>query len=214
VSNERLISKFIPERTLPGREHCVELDGQHHVLGTKMTPPYPESTMSVVFGMGCFWGVERRFWLLPGVYTTSVGYAGGNTPNPTYEEVCSGFTGHTEVVRVVYDEQQISFGKLLSTFWECHDPTQGMRQGNDRGSQYRSAIYCETSDQEMLAYESKNGYQVGLRDAGFAKITTEILIDQTYYFAEDYHQQYLEKNPNGYCAMQGTGVLYRDAGSS
>jgi peptide-methionine (S)-S-oxide reductase len=192
----------------------MRLNTQHQVLDTHMLPPFPKPMSSILFGMGCFWGVERKFWLLPEIYTTSVGYAGGVTPNPTYEEVCSGLTGHTEVVCVVYDPSLISHSKLLNIFWECHDPTQGMRQGNDRGSQYRSAIYCETEGQVAAAIDSRKDYQARLTSEGFPAITTEILLNQTYYYAEEYHQQYLNKNPNGYCAMQGTGVTVRSGGDS
>lgn len=211
MSDEKIISQFIPEETLPGRGEAVKLAGHHEVLGTSVFPPYPESMDSILFGMGCFWGVERQFWSLPGIYTTSVGYAGGQTPNPSYEEVCSGLTGHVEVVQVVYDTRIKAFQDLLNIFWEYHDPTQGMRQGNDHGSQYRSAIYCDTPEQQVVAAESKINYQLCLNGSNFSEITTEILLEQTYYFAEEYHQQYLNKNPNGYCAMRGTGVSY-DAG--
>ena len=206
MSSLHSISKFIPDKPLPGRPDKMRLNTRHQVLDTHMLPPFPKAMTSILLGMGCFWGVERKFWLLPEIYTTSVGYAGGATPNPTYEEVCSGFTGHTEVVCVVYDPNSISHDELLKIFWECHDPTQGMRQGNDRGSQYRSAIYCETEEQFAAASDSRNDYQARLTSLGFPTITTEILLNQTYYYAEEYHQQYLNKNPNGYCAMQGTGV--------
>lgn len=214
MSNVHSISKFIPEKTLAGRADKMRLNTQHQVLDTYMLPPFPKGMISILLGMGCFWGVERKFWLLPEIYTTSVGYAGGATPNPTYEEVCSGLTGHTEVVRVVYDPSVISHDELLNIFWECHDPTQGMRQGNDRGSQYRSAIYCETEEQVAAALDSRNDYQVRLTSQGFPVITTEILINQPYYYAEEYHQQYLNKNPNGYCAMRGTGVTLHSGENS
>jgi peptide-methionine (S)-S-oxide reductase len=214
VSKVHSISKHIPDETLPGRADKMRLNTQHQVLDTHMLPPFPKGMSFILFGMGCFWGVERKFWLLPEVYTTSVGYAGGVTPNPTYEEVCSGLTGHTEVVCVVYDSSSISHNELLNIFWECHDPTQGMKQGNDRGSQYRSAIYCETEEQVVAASDSRDNYQTGLTSHGFPAITTEILINQPYYYAEEYHQQYLHKNPHGYCAMQGTGVAMRTGDNS
>ena len=214
MPNVHSISKFIPSEPLPGRAEKMTLNPRHQVLDTDILPPFPKAMSFILFGMGCFWGVERKFWLLPGIHTTSVGYAGGVTPNPTYQEVCSGLTGHTEVVCVVYDSSSISHNELLYIFWESHDPTQGMRQGNDRGSQYRSAIYCETEEQVIAASDSRNDYQVRLTSEGFPTITTEILINQSYYYAEEYHQQYLKKNPNGYCAMQGTGVTVRSGDDS
>ncbi len=185
--------------------------GNHAVLGTPLKPPFPEGIETAVFGMGCFWGAERKFWELPGVYSTAVGYAGGHTPNPTYEETCSGLTGHTEVVRVVYDPARVSFDTLLATFWENHDPTQGMRQGNDRGTQYRSAIYTTDADQLAAATASQAAYQERLTAAGYGEITTEIrAVDgdppAPFFYAEGYHQQYLSKVPNGYCGIGGTGV--------
>ncbi len=171
-----------------------------------LVPPFPAGLETAVFGLGCFWGAERVFWRLPGVYTTAVGYAGGETPNPTYEEVCSGMTGHTEAVLVVYDPKQIGYDRLLKTFWESHDPTQGMRQGNDVGTQYRSAIYVTTPEQKRLAEASRDAYQRALATAGKGTVTTEIRDAPAFYYAEDYHQQYLEKNPNGYCGLGGTGV--------
>jgi peptide-methionine (S)-S-oxide reductase len=178
----------------------------HTVLGTSMVEPFPEDCEQVVLGMGCFWGAERKFWNLPGVHTTAVGYAAGHTPNPTYQEVCSGMTGHNEVVLVVYRPAEISFDKLLKTFWESHDPTQGMRQGNDRGTQYRSGIYYSDDRQRQQAQDSLELYQSRLAAAGYAAITTEILPLGPFYYAEDYHQQYLDKNPAGYCGLGGTGV--------
>lgn len=195
-----------PSDALPGRDTPMPVPETHHVLGTPLAGPYPEGTEMVAFGMGCFWGAERKFWELEGVYTTAVGYAGGFTPNPTYEEVCSGRTGHNEVVRVVYDPKRVSFETLLRTFWENHDPTQGMRQGNDVGTQYRSGIYAETSAQLDAAEASRNSFQTVLKAAGFGEITSEIQQAPTFYFAEGYHQQYLAKNPGGYCGLGGTGV--------
>jgi peptide-methionine (S)-S-oxide reductase len=172
-----------------------------------MEPPFPEGTQTATFGMGCFWGAEKKFWQLPGVVSTHVGYAGGLTPNPTYREVCSGMTGHTEVVRVVFDPTRIAYDALLRTFWENHDPTQGMRQGNDVGTQYRSAIYTTDEGQKRAAEASRTAYEARLRQAGYGAITTEILAAPEFYYAEDYHQQYLAKNPDGYCGLGGTGVV-------
>ena len=194
------------EDALPGREAALPLHNQHFVHGRPLRDAFP-GLQQVQFGMGCFWGVERKFWSLPGVFTTAVGYAGGSTSNATYDEVCSGQTGHTEAVLVVWDPAQTSFESLLQVFWENHDPTQGMRQGNDRGTQYRSAIYCNTQAQYDLAIRSRDAYQQRLRDAGYGDISTEIAYPApTFYYAEDYHQQYLAKNPNGYCGVGGTGV--------
>ncbi len=191
---------------LPGRSERIEAPHAHTVLGTPLVPPWPDAFEEAVFAMGCFWGVERKFWQAPGVYTTAVGYAGGATPNPDYREVCSGKTGHTEVVRVVFDPAKTSYAKLLRIFWENHDPTQGMRQGNDAGTQYRSAIYATTPAQLQAATESAEAFQKELERAGFGAITTEIREAPEFYYAEDYHQQYLDKNPGGYCGMGGTGV--------
>jgi peptide-methionine (S)-S-oxide reductase len=192
---------------LPGRDAPLPgIPDRHAVLGTPLKPPFPENLEQVVFGLGCFWGAERLFWELPGVYTTAVGYAGGFTPNPTYEEVCSARTGHTEAVLVVFDPEQVSFDELLKVFWEGHDPTQGMRQGNDMGTQYRSAIYTTTDAQRQAAYESRARYQDALSAAGRGDITTEIAPAGPFFYAEDYHQQYLHKVPNGYCGLGGTGV--------
>ena len=191
---------------LPGRDSAMPVADRHAVLGGQLLPPYPETTQSAMFGMGCFWGVERLFWRLQGVYTTAVGYAAGLTPNPTYQEVCTGQTGHNEVVYVVFDPDQLSYGQLLTVFWENHDPTQGMRQGNDRGTQYRSGIYVFDAEQRVAAEESRTQFQLNLTSAGYGAITTEIREAPTFYFAEDYHQQYLHKNPAGYCGMGGTGV--------
>jgi peptide-methionine (S)-S-oxide reductase len=192
---------------LPGRDtRPFDVPETHFVLGTPLEPPFPEGVETVVFGLGCFWGAERSFWQATGVYTTAVGYAGGYTPNPTYEEVCSGRTGHNEVVLVAYRPDEISFDELLRLFWEGHDPTQGMRQGNDVGTQYRSAIYVSSDTQREAALASREMYQEKLREAGYGDITTEIVDAPEFYYAEDYHQQYLAKNPNGYCGLGGTGV--------
>ncbi|HXG77649.1 MAG TPA: peptide-methionine (S)-S-oxide reductase MsrA [Gaiellaceae bacterium] len=195
-----------PEEALPGRDTPILEPGTHLVLGTPLGPPFPEGTERALFGMGCFWGAERMFWRVPGVYTTAVGYAGGSTPNPTYREVCSGGTGHAEVVLVVYRPEEASYEDLLRIFWEGHDPTQGMRQGNDVGTQYRSALYWTTPRQEEQALASRARYQVELRRAGYGPITTELAEAGPFYYAEDYHQQYLAANPNGYCGLGGTGV--------
>jgi peptide-methionine (S)-S-oxide reductase len=191
---------------LPGRAEPIATAETHFVNGRPLKGPYPEGLQTAVFGMGCFWGVERIFWNVPGVYVTAAGYAAGYTPNPTYGEVCSGATGHNEVVLVVFDPSQVSYPELLRRFWEGHDPTQGMRQGNDTGTQYRSGIYTTTPEQKEQAIASRDAYQAALGGAGRGKITTEILDAPTFYFAEDYHQQYLAKNPNGYCGVGGTGV--------
>lgn len=194
------------EEALPGRETEIPTASQHYVLNRPLKGPYPEGMELAVFGMGCFWGVERMFWRLEGVWVTAVGYAAGYSPNPTYEEVCTGQTGHNEVVQVVYDPDKISYERLLQTFWEGHDPTQGMRQGNDRGTQYRSGIYTFGEGQQRVAEASKALFQHRLRRKGYGVITTEIVPAGPFYFAEDYHQQYLAKNPNGYCGLGGTGV--------
>lgn len=194
------------EEALPGRDTSMRVPARHHVNGNPLTPPFPAGMEIADFGLGCFWGAERKFWKVPGVYSTSVGYQGGHTPNPTYEEVCSGRTGHTEAVRVVYDPAKVSYEALLRVFWEAHDPTQGMRQGNDVGTQYRSAIYTHTAAQAEAARASRDAYQKRLADAGYGPVTTEIREAPPYYYAEDYHQQYLSKNPNGYCGLGGTGV--------
>ena len=194
------------EQALPGRAEKMDVPVRHHVNGAPLEPPFPAGTELAMFGLGCFWGAERKFWELPGVISTSVGYAAGSTPNPTYEEVCSGLTGHGEVVRVVFDPKQISYGELLRVFWESHDPTQGMRQGNDVGTQYRSGIYTYGPEQHAAALASREAYQAELKRAGYGAITTEILEAPEFYYAEDYHQQYLAKNPWGYCGIGGTGV--------
>ncbi len=191
---------------LPGRAEEMPVPEKHFVNGRPLTPPFPAGLEQAQFGLGCFWGAEKYFWQLPGVYVTAVGYAGGHTPNPTYKEVCSGMTGHNEVVLVVYDPKQVSYMQLLKLFWEAHDPTQGMRQGNDVGTQYRSGIYTCNEAQKQTAQASLARYQDELRKAGFAPITTEILDAPEFYYAEDYHQQYLAKNPRGYCGHGGTGV--------
>jgi peptide-methionine (S)-S-oxide reductase len=194
------------DQVLPGRAQRMRVAPRHFVLGTGMEPPWPAGAETALFGLGCFWGAEKRFWEAPGVVSTQVGYAGGFTPNPTYEEVCTGRTGHNEVVRVVFDPRQTSYAKLLAVFWESHDPTQGMRQGNDVGTQYRSGIYVANDAQRDAAQASRDAYQAALDRAGFGKITTEILDAPEFYYAEDYHQQYLAKNPGGYCGLGGTGV--------
>ena len=191
---------------LAGRHLPIFAGGDHAVLGTDMSPPFAETMQQIIFGLGCFWGAERLFWTLPGVHVTAVGYAGGRTPHPTYEEVCSGQTGHTEVVLVVFDPQRQSLGNLLQTFWQAHDPTQGFRQGNDRGTQYRSAIFATDDAQLDQVTGSANAFQKALTAAGFGKITTEIALAGDFYYAETYHQQYLHKVPNGYCGLRGTGV--------
>ena len=199
----------MPERddALPGRDtRPFHVPETHFVLGTPLEPPFPEGVETAIFGMGCFWGAERGFWQAPGVYTTAVGYAGGSTPNPTYEEVCSGRTGHNEVVLVAYRPEEISYDELLRIFWEGHDPTQGMRQGNDVGTQYRSGIYVTSDAQRQAAEASRERFQERLGTAGYGDITTEIVDAPEFFYAEDYHQQYLAKNPNGYCGIGGTGV--------
>lgn len=191
---------------LPGRDAPIPVPELHVVNGHRLVPPFPAGMQLAMFGLGCFWGAERKFWQVPGVYSTSVGYAAGSTPNPTYEEVCSGYTGHNEVVQVVYDPSKVSYEQLLKTFWEAHDPTQGMRQGNDIGTQYRSGIYVYDEEQRELAQDTLRAYQVRLKQAGYGAITTEVLLAPTFYYAEEYHQQYLHKNPNGYCGIGGCGV--------
>lgn len=195
-----------PEQALPGRSEKMPVPKTHFVNGAPLEPPFPEGTELALFGMGCFWGAEHRFWEMPGVVSTSVGYAGGYTPNPTYEEACSGRTGHAEVVRVVFDPGRVSYEDILRAFWEGHDPTQGMRQGNDLGTQYRSAIYTHGEEQLEQAVASREAYQKALDEAGRGAITTEIRPAAEYYYAEEYHQQYLAKNPSGYCGLGGTGV--------
>jgi peptide-methionine (S)-S-oxide reductase len=195
-----------PAEALPGRETPMRVPARHFVLDAPLVPPFPEHVQMAMFGLGCFWGAERFFWETPGVYSTAVGYAVGYTPNPTYKEVCSGQTGHNEVVRVVFDPAAVSFEQLLKVFWENHDPTQGMRQGNDVGTQYRSGVYCYSDEQTRAAEASRRAYEAALREVGYGAITTEILPAPTFYYAEDYHQQYLAKNPGGYCGHGGTGV--------
>jgi peptide-methionine (S)-S-oxide reductase len=195
-----------PERALPGREERMPVPEKHFVNGSPLDGPFPDNLQTALFGLGCFWGAERKFWQTPGVYSTAVGYAAGHTPNPTYREVCSGQTGHNEVVRVVFDPSVVSYAELLRVFFEAHDPTQGMRQGNDVGTQYRSGIYTYDDDQAAIARASRQAYGEALARAGHGAITTEILPAPPFYFAEDYHQQYLAKNPGGYCGLGGTGV--------
>jgi len=195
-----------PEEALPGRAEPMEVPARHFVNGAPLQAPYPAGTQTALFGLGCFWGAERKFWQTPGVVATAVGYAGGHTPNPTYREVCSGRTGHAEVVRVVFDPKRVRYEDLLKLFWESHDPTQGMRQGNDVGTQYRSAIYYDGEEQRRAAEASRDAYGKALAAAGHGEITTEVAPAPEFYFAEDYHQQYLAKNPAGYCGIGGTGV--------
>ncbi len=195
-----------PAQALPGRAQAMPVTEKHFVNGRALVPPFPEGMEQVQFGLGCFWGAERKFWQVPGVWITAVGYSGGFTPNPTYEEACSGLTGHTEAVLVVYDPKAVGFSDLLKVFWEAHDPTQGMRQGNDAGTQYRSALYWSTDEQKAMAEASRDAFQGRLAKAGYGPITTEMRDAPTFYYAEGYHQQYLAKNPNGYCGLGGTGV--------
>ena len=197
-----------PSEALPGRTTSMPVPGQHYVNSNPLKPPFPEGMEKAMFGMGCFWGAERKFWQLQGVYSTSVGYAAGVTPNPTYKEVCTGMTGHNEVVLVIFDPQVITYAEILKAFWESHNPTQGMRQGNDVGTQYRSGIYVYSENQKQAAQASLKRYQQALKDAGYGEITTEILDAPEFYYAEDYHQQYLAKNPGGYCGLGGTNVSY------
>jgi peptide-methionine (S)-S-oxide reductase len=200
-------SMVSPEEALPGRAtRPFAVPATHAVLGTPLEPPYPDGYEVAVFGLGCFWGAERRFWQADGVWSTAAGYAGGYTPNPTYEEVCGGRTGHAEVVQVVFDPAKVSYRDLLTVFWESHDPTQGMRQGNDVGTQYRSAVYATNDAQRAAAEQTRDAFAAELRRAGYGAVTTEIADAETFWFAEDYHQQYLYKNPNGYCGLGGTGV--------
>ncbi len=201
------MTQLLPgESTLPGRKEKMPVAEKHFINGNRIVPPFPEGVQLAQFGLGCFWGAERLFWQTPGVYSTAVGYAGGATANPTYEEVCSGFTNHTEAVLVAFDPHKISYEALLKGFWEGHDPTQGMRQGNDRGSQYRSALYTYGAAQLKTAHASRDAFQGALQAKGFGRITTEIKPAQEFYYAEDYHQQYLGKEPDGYCGLGGTGV--------
>ena len=202
----RMTSMPTPGEALPGREESLPVPDRHHVNGHALQPPFPEGLQQAMFGLGCFWGAERKFWEANGVYTTAVGYAGGSTPNPTYQEVCSGMTGHNEVVLVVFDPALTRYEALLKIFWEAHNPTQGMRQGNDVGTQYRSGIYVYDEAQRQAAMASRDRFQARLRDRQFSEITTEVLEVPTFYYAEDYHQQYLAKNPGGYCGLGGTGV--------
>jgi peptide-methionine (S)-S-oxide reductase len=203
---KKMTSLLPAESTLKGRAEPLALPQAHHVNGRPIAPPFPAGLEQVQFGMGCFWGAERLFWELPGVWTTAVGYSGGNTPNPSYEEVCSGFTNHTESVLVVYDPAQLPFEHLMKTFWEEHDPTQGMRQGNDRGTQYRSAVYPYSAAQMQVVEATREAFQKALDARHFGKITTEIRMAPEFYYAEAYHQQYLAKNPDGYCGLAGTGA--------
>jgi len=206
--NHKPVQMPTPEEALPGRTEAMTVPERHVVNGHPLMPPFPEGLESALFGLGCFWGAERKFWQTPGVYSTAVGYAAGYTPNPTYKEVCSGLTGHNEVVRVVFDPAQITYADLLRIFWEAHDPTQGMRQGNDIGTQYRSGIYVQSDAQRRAAEASCARYQAALTAAGRGAITTEILAAPAFYYAEDYHQQYLARNPGGYCGLGGLPVAY------
>ena len=205
-TDARTLKVPTPAEALPGRAEKIPVPPRHFVLGTPLEPPFPPGIELATFGMGCFWGAERAFWTMPGVFSTAVGYAGGHTPNPTYREVCSGRTGHNEVVQVAFDPRKVSYADLLQTFWESHDPTQGMRQGNDVGTQYRSAVYWHGDAQRREAEESRARYERALAGAGHAGITSELAPAPTFYYAEDYHQQYLAKNPGGYCGLGGTGV--------
>ncbi len=212
-SFQRKLKMPDPGDALPGRTEALVVAERHVVNGNRIVPPFPEGMALALFGMGCFWGAERGFWRIDGVYSTAVGYAGGYTPNPSYEEVCSGETGHNEVVRVVFDPRRLGYEALLRAFWEGHDPTQGMRQGNDVGTQYRSGIYVHDAEQRALALASRDAYQRALAAGGMPAVTTEIVDAPTFYYAEDYHQQYLAKNPGGYCGLGGTGVPYPLAAS-
>jgi peptide-methionine (S)-S-oxide reductase len=196
----------LPEQALPGRDEVMPVPETHFVNGNRIVPPFPDGLQSIIVGMGCFWGAERKFWEAPGVYSTAVGYAGGYTKNANYREVCSGMTGHTEVVLAVFDPTLTSYDQMLKLFWENHDPTQGMRQGNDTGTQYRSAVYTVSAEQLAAAKASRDAYQDRLTAAGYGRITTEIAEAPPFYYAEEYHQQYLAKNPGGYCGIGGTGV--------
>jgi peptide-methionine (S)-S-oxide reductase len=208
--NSRQPKMPTPDQSLPGRADAMPVSEAHYVNGRKLTPPYPDGLEVAEFAFGCFWGAEKDFWETPGVYVTAVGYAGGSTPNPTYREVCTGQTGHAEAVRVVFDPKRVSYDQLLKVFWENHDPTQGMRQGNDVGTQYRSAIYTHGDEQRKAAEASRDAYQERLTAAGYGQITTEIREAPEFYFAENYHQQYLARNPNGYCPNHATGVKLPD----
>jgi peptide-methionine (S)-S-oxide reductase len=208
IFSAKPIAILDPADALPGRVTAISAKNRHFVTGHPIIPPFPENMQQAIFALGCFWGAERKFWQYPNIYSTAVGYTGGYTNNPTYEEVCSGQTGHTEAVKVIYDPALTSYGELLKLFWESHNPTQGMRQGNDTGTQYRSGIYTTTQEQFDAAVESKHHYQQRLSEAGFNQITTEILPAGNFYYAEDYHQQYLAKNPQGYCGLGGIGVCF------
>ena len=208
---KKLTEMPAPDTALPGRPDPLPVNEKHFVNGHPIKPPFPDGMQQAVFGMGCFWGAERRFWKTAGVYSTAVGYAAGLTPNPTYDEVCTGLTGHNEVVLVVFDPNKVSYAQLLKVFWESHDPTQGMRQGNDVGTQYRSGIYVYSDEQRTAAENSLAMYQAALAKKGLPRISTEIIDAPPFYYAETYHQQYLAKNPNGYCGLGGTGVCLPDA---
>jgi peptide-methionine (S)-S-oxide reductase len=206
--DSRKLQMPTPEQALPGRSAPMRIHNRHHVNGNPLQPPFPAGMDQIVLGLGCFWGAERKFWQLPGVYTTAVGYSAGHTPNPTYEEVCSGLTGHNEVVLVVFDPAVITLEEILRVFWQAHDPTQGMRQGNDVGTQYRSGVYTFNDAQQRIATNLLQQYQAKLLQSGYESVTTEIQPAGPFYYAEDYHQQYLAKNPGGYCGLGGTGVCF------
>lgn len=208
--NQHKLKMPKPEEALPGRAEAISVPEKHYVTGHSLTPPFPEQLEIALFGLGCFWGAERKFWQVPGVYSTAVGYTAGYTPNPSYEEVCTGKTGHNEAVLVVFDPTEVSYQQLLEQFWQSHNPTQYMRQGNDVGTQYRSGIYVLNEQQRELAEESKAVYTSALQKAGFGEVATEILPAAEFYYAEHYHQQYLAKNPDGYCGLGGTGVVYSE----
>lgn len=208
ILSQQKLSMPTQAQALPGRAQKMPITHTHKVLGTVFAGPFPDGMENLLIGLGCFWGAEKKFWQQRGVFTTAVGYSGGFTPNPTYEEVCSGLTGHNEVVLVVFDPRETSYEVLMKVFWEAHNPTQGMRQGNDRGTQYRSGVYTFSAEQQLIAEKTKTDYQLALTRAGLPEITTEILPAQEFYYAEAYHQQYLAKNPNGYCGLGGTGVCF------
>jgi len=208
IMSGKTLTKPDPSEALPGRRQAMPITNRHFVNGNPIAPPFPDYMQQALFGLGCFWGAERKFWQYPNVFSTAVGYSGGYTPNPSYEEVCTGMTGHNEVVKVIYDPSLVRYDALLKLFWESHDPTQGMRQGNDHGTQYRSGIYAYTQEQLDAAFDSKEHFQAKLTAAGFSTITTEIMLAGAFYYAEDYHQQYLAKEPGGYCGISGLGVVY------
>ncbi len=209
IASGKTLAMPDPSEALPGRRQGMAVTNRHFVNGNPIVPPFPDGMRQGLFGLGCFWGAERKFWQHPDVFATAVGYSGGYTPNPCYQEVCTGMTGHNEVVKVIYDPDRVCYEDLLKLFWQSHDPTQGMRQGNDHGTQYRSGIYAYTQDQLDAALSSKEQYQARLTESGFGRITTEVMLAGVFYYAEDCHQQYLAKNPDGYCGIGGLGVAYR-----